>query len=360
METREPAAIRLIERLEDASYSDHILLGHQNAGHIGVSVDTFDGSSSDIKNLTGKQPAVAGIDTLSFYGYEGQMDDLIKVVKQLHKDNVIITLSAHMPNFSLGGKEFYDYSPNITEGNVGTRILPGGDLNTKYRRFLDDIAQFAAGCIDIAGDPIPMIFRPFHECNGDWFWWGSSAMSDEDFITLYRYTADYLRDECGIRSFVYAYSPNGLFRDEKELLKRYPGDEYVDIVGMDLYHDRPCEGDGFFEKAASSLEILHSFCQDRGKISAWSEAGLRTLDSAEGGYYEGLAPEGNTMKDWFTRLLSMLEGIEAGRRLSYILFWANFSATQFWVPYVKDGKRHEMCDGFIRFCNSGMIKLAGE
>ena len=54
-----------------------------------------------------------------------------------------------MPNFSLGGEEFYDYSPNITDGDCGRRIMPGGDLNDKYRKFLDMIAEFAAACIDV-------------------------------------------------------------------------------------------------------------------------------------------------------------------------------------------------------------------
>ena len=65
------------------------------------------------------------------------MNDLIKVVKNLRRQNVIVTLSSHMPNFSLGGDEFYDYSPNITDGDCGKRIMPGGDLNEKYLRFLD-------------------------------------------------------------------------------------------------------------------------------------------------------------------------------------------------------------------------------
>ena len=86
-----------------------------------------------------------------------------------NREGCIITLSSHMPNFSLGGDGFFDYSPNFTEGNIGPRILPGGDLNEKYLRFLDKIAEFAADCVDVNGEPIPMLFRPFHEDNGDWF-----------------------------------------------------------------------------------------------------------------------------------------------------------------------------------------------
>lgn len=358
MDAREPAVTKLIERLEDASYSDVILLGHQNAGHIGVSIENTDGTESDVKNLLGRHPAVVGIDTLAFRGYEGNMLDLVKTVKQLHKEGVIITLSSHMPNFSLGGEEFFDYSPNIPDGNVGERILEGGDLNPKYRRFLDEIAEFLAKCVDINGERIPMIFRPFHECNGSWFWWGKDHLSDEKYIELYRYTVDYLTNKKKIRNLLFSYSPNGFFTTQDDFLCRYPGDDYVDILGMDIYHDKPQKGDGFMEKLISSLEILSACALDHGKIYALTEIGLRTLDQIPGGFYEGLAPSGNLFDNWFTELLKALTSSEAGLRMAYMLFWANFSDTQFWIPYVKGDFRHEMCDDFIRFATSDKIELA--
>ena len=160
---RSPKLLELLELLKKISVTDKIMFGQQNAGHIGVTINETDGTESDCWNLCGKHPAVVGVDTLSFLGYEGKMNDLIKVVKNLHKQGCIISLSSHMPNFTLGGEEFYDYSPNNTEGDCGHRIMPGGDLNAKYLRFLDMIADFAERCVDLEGDPIPMIFRPFQE-----------------------------------------------------------------------------------------------------------------------------------------------------------------------------------------------------
>lgn len=357
-EIREPSAILLLEKLEDASYSEYILFGQQNAGHIGVSIDKRDGSESDIKNLTGKHPAVVGIDTLSFLGYEGTMSELVKVVKQLHKEGVIITLSSHMSNFSLGGDEYYDYSPNELEGNVGVRILPGGDLNKKFLRFLDMIAEFASLCIDLDGVRIPMIFRPFHEDTGTWFWWGKGNLSDDDYITLFRYTIDYLRDTKGVKNFLYAYSPNGQFKKTSEIDARYPGDDYVDVIGMDVYHDLPVTTDHFFKDLVKSLSVVNEFAMDHGKIPALTEIGFRTLDGLSDGYFEGFAPSGNKYVNWFTELLDCVCSSEDGQRLAYMLTWSNFSDTQFWVPYETKNFRHEMCDDFMAFCNDRRIKLA--
>ncbi|HAW15295.1 MAG TPA: hypothetical protein DCW41_01135 [Clostridiales bacterium] len=357
-DVREPSAIALLERLEDEAYSDSVLFGQQNAGHIGITLKRKDGTESDIKNLTGSNPGIVGIDTLSFYGYEGNMDDLVKTVKNLHKQGVIITLSSHMPNFSLGGDSFFDYSPNITDGDIGRRILPGGDLHAKYLRFLDDIASFASECVDLEGERIPMIFRPFHECNGDWFWWGGKNLSPEDYIKLFRFTIDYLRDEKGIKNFLYCYSPNGRIHSCESFMDRYPGDDYVDVMGVDQYDDRPEKDSEFFKDLICSLEYVGECAQNRGKVYALTEVGLRTLDSNPEGYFEGLAPEGNRVPDWYSRLLEALLHCEAGLRCAYMLTWSNFSETQFWVPYETADFRHEMCDDFVRFCDDPHIKLA--
>lgn len=355
---REPEAIMLLEKLEDAAYSDRFYFGQQNAGHIGVSIGATDGTESDIGNLTGRHPAIVGIDTLSLTGYEGNRDDLIKVVKNLSRQGIIITLSAHMPNFSLGGEDFYDYSPNYTEGNVGERILPGGDLNAKYIRFLDMIADFAIECIDISGNRIPMIFRPFHEDSGSWFWWGEDFLSPDKFKELFRYTIDYLRDERGIRNFLYAYSPNGMIDSPEAYMRKYPGDRYVDIMGMDVYNDRPKKRDGFFKKTIASMKNIASCAMDHGKICAITEIGLRTLDSAsDGGYYEGLAPSGNRVKDWYTDLLGYLKAEGSDLMCAYLLTWSNFSPTQFWVPYRTSEFEHEMCGDFIKFASDPAVVM---
>ena len=347
----------LLELLTDYFVKDTILFGHQNAGHIGVSIKAADGTESDVKNLTGSHPAVVGIDTLSFLGYEGKMNELITVVKNLKRQGVIITLSSHMPNFSLGGDSFYDYSPNITEGDCARRIMPGGDLNEKYNRFLDMIAEFASACVDVEGEKIPMIFRPFHEANGSWFWWGKDFLTDEEYISLFRYTIDYLMGEKGVDNFLVAYSPNGPVADETDYLQRYPGDDYVDILGLDYYHDKPQNGDGFFQKLTDSLDVIYVMANERKKIAALTETGYRSLDTVNG-YFEGLAPADNTCPEWFTSLLEALMVTDGGTHIAYMLFWANFSDTQFWVPFATEEFRHEMCDDFIKFAKDPRIKLA--
>ena len=182
-------------------------------------------------------------------------------------------------------------------------------------------------------------------------------MTDEEFIDLFRYTVDYLLGEKGVDNLAVCYSPNGFISSEDEYLARYPGDEYIDIMGLDIYNDKPHKGDGFFHKLSSSIDVVYKISQERGKIIALTEIGYRSLET-ENGYFEGLAPMDNTIPDWFTELLDAVTSTEGGRRLSYMLTWANFSDTQFWIPFVTEDFRHEMADDFIKFAGDDRIKMA--
>ena len=83
----------------------------------------------------------------------------------------------------------------------------------------------------------------------------------------------------------------------------------------------------------------------------------RSLDT-ENGYFEGLAPMDNMVPDWFTSLLEALMVTDGGAHIAYLLIWANFSETQFWLPYEKDGFRHELADNFVAFADDPRVTMA--
>ena len=235
----------LYSYLKGLSSSDQVLFGHQNDTHKTVR----SGVESDTKDITGSISGIVGIDSLSLTGTEIGETDVNKAItksaeisKAAAKDGAIITLSAHMPNMSNSkikatpdAARPYDFSKcDFSESkdlsnNCSEEVLPGGKYNERYTAYLDIIADYAKQLGDI-----PVLFRPLHECDGGWFWWGSATTDKETYKALYRYTEDYLTSK-GVHNFIYVYSPGGPVEEEK-YLSRYPGDDYVDVLGFDYYN----------------------------------------------------------------------------------------------------------------------------
>lgn len=342
----------LFEYLKDVG-KDYLLFGHQNAMHHGITVKMTDGTESDAKNAVGAHPAIIGIDGLSIVsGAEGSYAQSVQIAKNADKSGCILTISMHMPNFTTG-KGYND----ITEGAIAD-VLPGGKSHEKLKQYLDTIASFAFDCVSEDGEPIPMIMRPYHENNYGWFWWGTSGGNQSEYRELYRFTVEYLRDVKGVHSFLYAYSPNGPIGSEKTYLQLYPGDNYVDIIGMDYYCiNMSKNSDIFFAQLLSSLRILSDMAEARGKISALCESGVSQGDLG----YGGLAVKDNgDCETWFEDMAERIMGDEKARRISYFLVWANFGEKQFWVPFARPGDRnsHEMIDDFTAFYNDDRVIFA--
>jgi mannan endo-1,4-beta-mannosidase len=116
-----------------------------------------------------------------------------------------------------------------------------------------------------------MIFRPYHEFDGDWFWWGKAHCTIEEFKLLWRFTVSYLRDSLDVHNFIYAFSPDCKFNNEAEYLERYPGDEWVDMVGVDDYADFGRDGRYNLERGIKLLKIVSDYAQQTGKLAAFTK-----------------------------------------------------------------------------------------
>src|SRR5690606_17244499 len=118
-------------------------------------------------------------------------------------------------------------------------------------------------------EPIPVVFRPFHEMNGSWFWWGGEHVTPEDYKALWRET-QLLLQENQVHNLLYAYAPNTLGSAE-EFDKYYPGDEYVDILGVDIYNHSGNET--FTVTVKKNLQLLRQKASQSGKPFALTETG---------------------------------------------------------------------------------------
>jgi hypothetical protein len=313
-----------------------IMLGHQDDPAYGFGWK-YEPGRSDVKDVTGDYPAVMGfelgrieldyavnLDSVPF-------DKMRGFIKDAYKHGSVITISWHLNN-PLTGKTAWDPSPKETVAS----ILPGGEKNTLYNSWLDKVAVFFQSLKGDKGEYIPIIFRPFHELNGNWFWWGGKNCTPDEIKQLYQYTEKYLRDVRGVHHLLYAFNTDK-FYSENEFLERYPGDDYADIIGFDIYQRGSNEA--FMQDANNMLSMLDSIASAHKKIPALTEFGYGGLPDAT----------------WFT---STLLPVLKAHAVSYALAWRNAGvkrdeSKEFYLPY----KGHASASDFVLFCNDDKIWL---
>lgn len=375
--------------LQAVGDSRSVIFGHENdtwhkAG--AASGSAIEISESDTRDVTGTIAGMIGIDALSLTGdeytakrynteigdqtfpltAEGNVQAAASLTNKNIEQGAIITMSAHMPNFSLVKENasytegvdptyakynFAGYTPNVLTGDVMNQILPGGQYNNMYNAYLDMIADYAN---KVDGT---ILFRPFHENTGSWFWWGAAFCDPGTYKNVWKYTVEYLRDEKGVHNFLYVYGPGSEASDVEEYGERYPGDDYVDMVGFDIYNDNPTENNDntWFVDFKKALSIVEEFGTAHGKLIAVTETGIRN-ETQKGDNQTALLKTGNLHKDWYNSLLDAVSESKA----SYFLLWSNFGEKDgFYTPYVKEKKEngilygHELLDNFIDYYNDG-------
>lgn len=321
------------------SSKEKVLFGHQDDTKRGYYWENeqdnmpYDLSRSDIKEVSGAYPAVYGHDFIHianftdgiWYDYEKQIAHDCAV--QAYNRGGINTFCWHYANPVSKGSFYWKDSPQ----EAVSQILPGGAYHEVYKNSLKEIAEFAKTLTGADGKLVPVIFRPFHEFDGDWFWWGKAHCTAADYKSLYQFTVTYLRDELGVHNFLYAWSPDRIFTTEAEYLERYPGDAFVDLVGTDNYEDM--KSGGSVDVASTKLKIVSDYAKRQNKLAALTETGLQNL----------------TQTDWYTQTL--LKALKQQKiELAYAMVWAN-TPNAFWTPY----KGHASQSDFIKFKNDSYI-----
>jgi mannan endo-1,4-beta-mannosidase len=309
----------------------HIIFGHQHATEYGHGW-SGDENRSDVKSVTGSHPGVIGVD---LSGFSGISPEAIEVNKKNLRKNVadtynrggITTVAWHFSNPVSKGGFYWKDSVSLPAVKY---LIPGGEAHEKYKEILKGIGEWAKSVKGADGKVVPMIFRPYHEFDGDWFWWGKSHCTREEFIALWKFTVSYLRDDLGVHNFIYAFSPDNKFKTEEQFLDRYPGDEWVDMVGMDNYGDFGRDNRYNLEAGLLKLKIVSDYAKKAGKLAAFTETGLESIPN-------------NTW--WTETLLKTLKN--NGLQLSYVLVWRNDvrSPTHFYAPY----PGHTSVPDFMKF-----------
>ncbi len=258
---------KLYSFLKD-SYGKYVITGQQCDG--GINGNEF----KAIKNLTGDYPALLGLDMMDYTpsrtAFGASSSTVEKAIEFANKGG-IVTLCWHWN----APTEYLYSTANNSDGWWGgfytkssnfdiAKVMNGQDANGK--KLIDrDIKEIAKQLKRLEKAGVPVIWRPLHEASGGWFWWG--AQGPDAYKKLWKYLYKELTNTYGCNNLIWVY--NGQSADW------YPGDEYVDIVGEDIY-----PGNHVYDPQVSRFKQAINY-GSKTKITALTENGcIFDIDSA--------------------------------------------------------------------------------
>ena len=230
--------------------------------------DTFPlNETQKILNATGDDaPAIVAFDFMnyssSYAGNDGDYQGLTESIINHHNErNIIVSALWHWraPSGNTGEGDGSFYS-NGTNFDLAAALA---DTNSaEYQQLIDDMDIVAAELQKLAAADIPVIWRPIHEAEGGWFWWGAhgaAALKDLWMLMYDRYTNTH-----GLNNLIWTFTHTQSLSNDW-----YPGDNYVDIVGFDGYADPRNDVTATFVSQYNTLKDRH----DGVKLLALTETG---------------------------------------------------------------------------------------
>ncbi len=284
-------------RLAKATETGKYMYAHQddlNYGHTWY----LEEGRSDVRDVCGKYPAIIGFDmgrielgdSLSLD--KVPFDYIVKVANSHIANGGIVTFSWHPRNPLTGGDAW-----DVSSTEVVKSIIPGGQKHEVFMNWL----KKAADLLESVNGGNGIIFRPWHENYGNWFWWGGKLCTDEEYQSLWDMTYDYMVNERGLTGLLWAFSPNADV-DKEGYMSRYPGDEIIDLFGLDAYQYGSAED--FKALLKDRLAYVKELAQEHEKLYALTETG-----------HEGIPEE-----KWWTEVL---DSAIKDTGISYVLTWRN-------------------------------------
>ena len=322
------------------------MFGHQNDLINGRKWQFTEGGS-DTKDVCGDYPAVFAVDVASLMdGRKVALQDTLenptkrRTVREAYDRGMVVMACMHLNNPLTGG-DSWDNSSNKVAAEI---LTPGSETCVLFNTWLDNLAKFAKSMVGGDGKTIPIILRPFHEHGHEWSWWGSTCTTATEYVALWHYLVDGMKVR-GVHTFIYAISPAmNVAQTESDFLFRWPGDDYVDFMGIDCYMG--INNNVFL----NNLKHLKNVSERKLKPAGVTEIGVKGFKNPD---------------YWTTNIAAPM----SGRKMSMLVTWSNkYDPMEQGDVYYSVYPGHPSKDSFIEmynrsdtfFCNDlpDMYKMA--
>jgi len=225
-----PEAKKLLEYLYSIR-GKRTLAGHHNA------VGRADVYPNRVRELTGRTPQVWGCDFINYHR-DGNADQLVQDATRKFKEGYTITVMWHagrpLDDPPFGWKE--SIQAKLSDREWEELLTPGTAIHARWLSHVDTVATYLKK-LQLLG--VPVLWRPYHELNGVWFWWGNRK-GERGSAKLYLMLFDRLVHFHKLDNLLWVWNanaPRSLIKDEAYAYEDFfPGLEYVDVLAADVYH----------------------------------------------------------------------------------------------------------------------------
>jgi len=197
---------------------------------------------SVVHRMTGEYPAMAGFDFgFSYPGYWDGINyrqDIVDEAIRRHKEGFIISIMWHavVPTADepVSFEPFIltkDSPHHLTKKEWDELTTEGTNLNARWKSQVDVIAYFLK---QLKYAEVPVLWRPYHEMNGGWFWWGGRP-GDDGYAKLYRMLYDRFVNFHELTNLIWVWNANEIKPGVGAYEDYFPGDDVVDILATDVY-----------------------------------------------------------------------------------------------------------------------------
>lgn len=229
-----PEARKLLEFLSDLPRQNKIIIGQQ------LGDNETRGDAAPLPNYHKYIDALAQPEKVGLVGFDygygwkpfkGNLLEQNEILKNYWSKGGLVTIMLSLRNPFTGGNA-------NDRRNINPAELLSADSQA-HADWMNQLDEAAEGLQDLQKSGVIVLWRPFHESNGAWFWWGRQMPSNPDFMrSLWKEMFTYYTEKKGLHNLLWVYSPSPHNNPNMgDLLQYYPGNEFVDLVGLDLYQD---------------------------------------------------------------------------------------------------------------------------
>jgi len=223
-----PNTAKLYHFLRD-NFQSRIISGTMTLKSLSTVTGEHQNEISWLYEKTGKKPALLGLD---FMDHTGSLPpdwrnnpDIIQDALTWHQSNGIVALCWHWRDPSQKTYEFY------TEGTSFDSRKIFEPQSEEYAAMMHDMNVVADYLKELQDKDVPVLWRPLHEASGRWFWWG--AQGPDACKQIWQIMFDKFTNEHHLNNLIWVWTSEA----NNNALLWYPGDEYVDIIGLDVYDE---------------------------------------------------------------------------------------------------------------------------